>query len=376
MLKFTQFFSLVMILLFSGCNNPKTEIKNEDGIPEFISNGNTGEWQSTKSTKVTLEEVDKFDFIDNEQIGSISSLRVHSNGDIYFLDFRQSRIVWLDPQGNIKQTAGQPGRGPGDIASAKDLILSDEFVFLSNMDGVRVDQFDLSLNFVRSIQLPENIRWVTFGGITSDDKVIVISNIPGETGTRLMAIDYKNPDNSEIFYDFDANEIDGKGSHVRGKALNLGNGIAYTYPMSYQIDLLTEGGKKTSSITRELDSVVGPATAMVNGGLISLMLGFISEPFELNQDYFLVDLKYPLDVEDRAQFVQDIAANRRELPTYKRALDVFNDQGRLMFVYEDDGFLSNRGRMHAVHNETLYFVESEEGLSISKVKVISEKLPS
>ena len=111
---------------------------------------------------------------------TIFSDRKDDDGNMYFVDSRQGKMVSLDTNGEFRFVTGQKGRGPGDLENVYSMAYHDGMIYLTNLSGARIDAFDTEGNFTSSTTLSKNIVFGSIKGITEESEFILRSVVWGE----------------------------------------------------------------------------------------------------------------------------------------------------------------------------------------------------
>ncbi|HAH49951.1 MAG TPA: hypothetical protein DCL80_01230, partial [Balneola sp.] len=95
----------LLLILFSCAKENKTEITEGADI---IKNPEYGELQNAENSPVRFELVNSTELIfeDDLIIGSINAFTVDDDGNMYFVDSRQGKMVSLDTNGEFRFVTG------------------------------------------------------------------------------------------------------------------------------------------------------------------------------------------------------------------------------------------------------------------------------
>jgi hypothetical protein len=162
---------LLPILLTAALQSFAQKIELVDGV-RIIHNEKEGAWGETPGVRLelirTLVGVEPMD--PNLAFGSPYDVVVDSQGNIYVLDQRNTRIQKLSPEGAFHLTIGQHGQGPGDFQSpfSMDIDGADRLYIFDSMNG-RIQVMTAEGKAESAIKLSSSprvrVRWLKSGNI-------------------------------------------------------------------------------------------------------------------------------------------------------------------------------------------------------------------
>lgn len=145
---YTRAFIFVLFLCaIQACNDsPKEETTTSTND---VHNPEWGELQDSQNPPFNFELIDSIvvDTPDDLIVANINSLLRGPDDHFYFLDGRQSRLISITKEGELRWVTGQKGRGPGDFESAYRIVTDGEKLAVSNLSGARLDMYDFEGNF-------------------------------------------------------------------------------------------------------------------------------------------------------------------------------------------------------------------------------------
>lgn len=127
------------------------------------------------------------------EVGSHSNLMgISLTSRLILLDGAQQRLIEYDLKKDSTTIIAEFGRGPGDIAHAKDIIKYDELIHVG-MQDMRVSEFDCSIvpcNYSKTVKLER----ISPYSIDRNDSIFVVlgsSPVTGSTDTNSDELSYK-----------------------------------------------------------------------------------------------------------------------------------------------------------------------------------------
>jgi len=156
-------YIFLITFFFYSCNNESNDIgqvndlNNKSGI-ELIENANI-QYENYKTINILGDDRENF-------IGFVKEIDVDNHGNIYVLDDRQQKVFVYDVSGDLKQTLGGRGSGPGELSFARSLtVYQDSLLLISNR--FRIEEFKItedSTYYHRTVQLNLNIKSICSAG--------------------------------------------------------------------------------------------------------------------------------------------------------------------------------------------------------------------
>jgi hypothetical protein len=375
-LKFILSQILCLIILITACSKEDSDSDrnvtfDENGV-KIISNPENGKWQSSDTGEIQFELIDQFSFEDAKEniISGMSFLNQGPERHLYFFDRQQNKLISTNDSGEIRWSVGQPGRGPGDFENVSSVKVINDKVIVSNIQGTRLDIFDLKGEFKRSIQLKDDIIFAKIVGESPSGELVISSMLRGKLGVNvyMVNIDPELTDSNITFQISQGPELDVKvgvgldaGLNLRGEKIYSGN------TSSYEIGVYSMTGELLQKITRDFDKMVRPGIITTGNFSAIRTFGELSKPFFLNDGSFFTISLWPKNIEDPDQYLDDVQNNTAHDIIRANSLDYFSKDGELLYSIEHDGFYPEIGNLQFIsENNILYTLK---GLSIYKYKI-------
>lgn len=156
-------YIFLITLIFYSCNNESNDIgqvndiNNKSGI-ELIENADI-QYENYKTINIIGDDRENL-------IGFVREVDADKHGNIYVLDDRQQKVFVYDVRGDLKQTLGGRGSGPGELSFARSLtVYQDSLLLISNR--YRIEEFKVtedSIYYHRTVQLNLNIKSICSTG--------------------------------------------------------------------------------------------------------------------------------------------------------------------------------------------------------------------
>lgn len=115
-------------------------------------------------------------------LGSVSSVAVAPDGDIFLCDMRLNLVYRLDESGQLLATLGQAGEGPGDLGFTSVIAMGPDGRIRLASRGSRVDVLDGEWNVLGGFDRPNpgtDLR--SLGFAPNGDLFVAAANVHGGT---------------------------------------------------------------------------------------------------------------------------------------------------------------------------------------------------
>ncbi|SMO42475.1 hypothetical protein [Gracilimonas mengyeensis] len=363
-----QFVLILAIGVACGSKEEYSPIVKEDGLIQNPAQG----FLQDENPPVEFELIDTFDLsgIDDPVIGDISYLQIDAEGNFYFIDRRSNKLVSTDSEGNLRWTTGQGGNGPGDFENPFGLELHQEKLFVANIMGTRLDAFDKEGNFIKSYDMPKDIRYAMLRGIRDDGLILMQSANFGTVGAMAHVMELT--DSLRVRQNVNIKETEDEKysmATVMGSLKMQDEGFVYSFNTRYAHQFYDYEGNLKLEVQRDFDGVVGPGI-YAEGGRVSLYgLGEISSPVYLDNGQYLVQVRYPVNIDDPNEYARRAATGETAEPVYEIFMDVYSADHELLYTFDDSKFVEELGGLTVRDQEGFYYSVFGDGLMIKKFRV-------
>lgn len=368
------FMALVMAgVVTAGCSGSEGDgnsgIIKEDGK---VMNPERGLWQDRDELPVAFELVNTIDLsqIEEPVISGIAYLNFDEDGNMYFFDRRQMMMISLDKEGNLRWAKGQEGKGPGDFENPFGLSVHNGKIYVANIQGSRLDEFDMDGNFIKSYDLPKEIRFASLVGIRENGDVMLSSPNWGTIGADVWLMqlsDSMKVKTSFRIIETEAEEYERASS--RGDMAIHEDFFTYAFSTSHGHRFYNYDSTMTKEVTRAFDGVMGPGVYQTDNSVSIFSLGNVSTPVFLDDGYYLVNVRYPTNITDINEYAKRASTGETEAPVYAEFIDLYNDEGELLYVYDNTEEVEAIGDLSVQDPEGYYYSSFSNDLLIKKYRV-------
>lgn len=365
----TLFLSLIVLAIACSKDDPK----NSTTDSSLVLNPTDGIWQNNENPPVKFELVEEFvlEEASGLLLGSLNGLITDEKGNMYFLDRQESRLISLKSDGSVNWVIGEKGQGPGDFESPSGLILYGDKLLVSNIQGTRLDFFDLRGNFIKSMSYGEKLTFVTPQGFTSSGKLIVTTPFWGALGTTVSILSISDSITVENTFEINqANDPDIPQGFSGSAGIGIaGNSITSGNLTDYSIEFYDLGGSVIKTIKRDFDKLVRPGFYESDGSKMMRMFGRVAPPIVLDNDHFFVTTRFPINISDPDAFTKRVASDNSLEVIYNYTTDFYNTDGILLYSIEGDDIVDTYGGITHVDSDGLaYVVNYFPSISIHKYR--------
>ena len=364
---------LIISVIIVGCSG-KGETPERD-YP-VINNPEWGSLQDQEPAPFRFELVDSIivQSPDNDLIGGISSIITDNEDNIYFIDFRQSKLVSVSANGEFRWMTGQEGKGPGDFENARSMVSNGKSLLIGNIGGSRLDKFDYNGKFIRSIDLGKEFNWATVHKYLENGLLAVSTSNMGQYGLKTYFL--KMEEDSVRIIDrliIDQShgiEIPRNFGASAGIQFHNGQIISGSF-MDYSLTFYNPDSTITKVITRDFTKNMKPGLYQSSSLRSIRMFGGLESPLFTTKGYMIVPVQWPDNVPDSNTYMERDAAGTAPEVIYKNFLDIYNADGELLYSIKGDGYFPKIGRIqHMDSNDIFYTAKSEPEPVIYRYKLI------
>lgn len=367
---------LVSVLIFTGfgCGSggdDTSAIKKENGV---IYNPSVGLLQD-EEVPVEFELVETIDLsmIEEPVISNVGYLQIDDEGNFYFIDRRLSKLISLDPEGNLRWATGEEGKGPGDFENPFGMALHKDRLYVANIQGSRLDEFDLSGNFIKTYDLPEDMRFASMVGIRDDGLILMSGANFGTVGALVYTLELTDSlrvqENINIV---ETKDEEYSRATIRGGIEMRVEDFIYSFNTGYRHQIYDYAGNLKTEVHREFDGILGPGI-YANENSVSLYgLGNINSPIFLDSGHYLVQVEHPVNIDDPHAYARRASTGDTESPIYEHFMDVYNADHELLYTFEDSDFVEELGSLSVRDDEGYYYSVFSSDLLIKKYRVVVE----
>jgi hypothetical protein len=368
-----QIFILSTLLcVLNSCSQSQKGTTSND--PTIIENPEYGILQDAENPPVRFELVSSTELIfENDLIiGNINAFTVDDNGNMYFLDSNQGKMVSLDPNGEFRFVTGQKGRGPGDIENAYSIAYNDQTIYLTNVSSSRIDAFDLQGNFISSTNQSKDITFGTIIGFTDDEHIIFRSVVWGELADN-MAITELTGDSIAVSNQFKVSYTEdvqiSSGMSSSADMMLHDNELYAGHLSDYMINIYDLKGNRVKTIQRNFNNLIPPGFSESSSGSTIMGFGGVYPVGVLSNGYLFVRTQWPTNVKDPNEHVKKFRNGNAPDIVFANSLDVFDSNGTLLYSFESKGMNPEIGAIQFIDNKDHIYTVGAEGTTLNKYKI-------
>jgi hypothetical protein len=365
---FTGLLVSVLMITGFGCGSggdDTSAIKKENGV---IYNPSVGLLQDEEAP-VEFELIETIDLsmIEEPVISNVGYLQIDDEGNFYFIDRRLSKLISLDPEGNLRWATGEEGKGPGDLESPFGMALHKDRLYVANIQGSRLDEFDLSGTFIKTYDLPEDIRFASLVDIRDDGLILMSGANFGTVGALVYTLELTDSlrvqENINII---ETEDEEYSRATIRGGIEMRDEDFIYSFNTGYRHQVYDYAGNLKTEVHREFDGILGPGI-YANENSVSLYgLGNINSPVFLDSGHYLVQVEHPVNIDGPHAYARRASTGETESPIYEHFMDVYNADHELLYTFEDSDFVEGLGSLGVRDKDGFYYSVFGSDLLIKK----------
>ncbi len=292
-LKLTYYYSIIILLFFTHCNQ-----RNKEFNIEFLNHG-----------EINLEVQD------DNYVGSVDKMII-TDTTVYLLDEELYQILRYDIDGNFVQIVGGRGEGPGEY-SYPSIIAIDNHNYLYISDQIKINKYDKNSHYINRINIinADNLL------VDNNENLLILHANPGINMIKKVI-----QTNNKVDFEVALSKIEDSSISMyfnRYKRIcyssTLG-AVFYINGYDYQIqkidletgEILRVFGEKPpeySGLKKEYKAIVADgSTASISK--VVRKLTFVHDLFIVNDNYLLVGFAKRLD-KGITWFVYEIATGKK-----------------------------------------------------------------
>ena len=369
---FTCVIVCLLIIVSFGCGNGEEEastIRKENGV---IYNPSKGLLQDEEAPPVEFDLVETIDLsiIEEPVISNVGYLQIDSEGNFYFIDRRLSKLISLDPDGNLRWAVGEEGKGPGDFESPYGMALHKDRLYVANIQGSRLDEFDLDGTFIKTYDLSEDIRFASLVDIRDDGLIVMSGANFGTIGALVYTMNLTDSlGMQETINITETEDEEYSRATIRGGIEMRDEDFIYSFNTSYRHQIYDYDGNLKTEVRREFDGTLGPGIYANENSVSIYGLGNINSPVFLDNGNYLVQVEHPVNIDDTHAYARRASTGETESPIYEHFMDVYNTDHELLYTFEDSDFVEGLGSLSVRDDEGYYYSVFSSDLLIKKYRI-------
>jgi|GEM_PF-714139 hypothetical protein len=366
-------FTLALILIAgTSCSNSEKEtiqVKTVDGV---IMNPSTGKWQGSNLEPLQFDLVQTIDLstIEEPVISNLGYLRLDDEGNFYFYDRNISQLISVDPEGNLRWAVGQEGKGPGDFETPFGMDIYNDKIYVMNVQGSRLDEFDMNGSFIRSIEVPKSVQFPSLVGIRDDGLILLSGAKFGTVGTEIYTA--RIGDSLQVVDNFSIVETDDEEyerATTRGSVSMGEDMFVYSFSIDYRYHIYSYNGELLTQVDRDFDGVLGPGIYAVEGSVSMYSLGRVGSRTMLDDGKYLIEVRYPINIKDPNAYARRASTGETESPEYAEFLDLYSANHELLYTFNDNDFVEGLGNLSIRDANGYYYSPFSSDLVIKKYDI-------
>ncbi len=349
--------------------------KNEVSDSRIIQNPEYGSKQNTVPTpfEFVLEDSIFIQLPEDFILSGISFLSTDNNGNFYFMDIAQSKLISVSPDGTLRWITGEKGKGPGDFESVWGISILDSSIMVNNINSSRLDYFDFEGNFIKSTSLGKDVGFSSIVGITKNGNLVMSGPNWDSFGHSILLVKPES-DSLIVEHSFKIDESNGvkvtKGFNAKTEIHIIDDNIVTGSIHDYSFSIYDLEGTLLKNIHRDFDRIVRPGMYVSEEFSVLNSFGSTASPFKINNDLYLATANWPTNVSDPDQFTKRAALGSEERVQFMNTIDFFDANWNLLYSKESDGYDSKIGRIQLVKDESIFTARAEPSPTIFRYRIL------
>jgi hypothetical protein len=356
----------------AACSNSKEETSQVKMVDGVIMNPAVGKWQDSDFEPVRFDLVETIDLsrIEEPVISSLGFLRIDDDGNFYFYDRNISQLISVDPKGELRWAVGQEGKGPGDFENPFGMEIYNNKIYVMNVQGTRLDEFEMDGTFIKSIDVPNDVQFPSLVGIRDDGLILLSGAKFGTLGTDIYTA--RLGDSLEVVDTFsivESTDQEFERATSRGTITMKEDYFYYSYSTDYRYEIYGYDGELLTQVDREFEGVLGPGVYAEGNSVSMYSLGRVSGSTHLDNGSYLVEVRYPTNIKDPNAYAKRATQGDTESPNYVEFMDLYSANHELLYTFDDDEFVQSLGNLAIRDSEGFYYSPFSQELVIKKFDI-------
>lgn len=367
MIKFNALLFLLSLTIFISCDDKPINSNSSD----IISNPEYGSLQDSENPPFSFELVEEIplnipeDFI----LSGISYLTNDPEGNFYFFDYRQNKLISVDSDGKTRWITGEKGRGPGDFENVSSLIYSRQGILIGNLSGARFDLFSFDGNFIKSYDSGKDASFGRILGTSNDSSLIIAKEKFGKIGSDIFVIDIIS-DTLKIRNRFEI-DVSGEFDMPRGMAVGYAihtsqNKVITGSPLDYTLQVHNLEGELEFKVTRDFDKIVPPGVYSTPNTSSMRTFGGLVNIYNYSDNYFIVNVMWPTNVMNPNDYVGPNRNTSLPEPIFNNALDFYDKNWNFLYSIEGESLSTTIGYIQKIDDSDFLFTTQTDPIPTIK----------
>ncbi|MEP1305304.1 MAG: hypothetical protein ABJK11_04530 [Balneola sp.] len=362
-----------LLLFLTSCSNNDSETK----VERIISNPKYGTLQNSASAPFEFELLDSVSIqLPNDFILSrITNLATDQNGNYYFMDKAQSKLISVSSDGSLRWMTGEKGTGPGDFENVWDILILNNSILVSNINSSRLDYFDFEGNFIKSIPMTKEISFSSIEGITESGNLVVSGPRWGSFGHHIFIVKPES-DSLTVINSFEIDETNGikipENFTAKSEINVIDDQIITGSIHNYSFTISNLEGEKIKTINRDFDKIVRPGMFVSGNSSTMNSFGMVLPPFKIDNNLYLASAIWPTNVSDPDEFTKKSATGSSLRAEFENSIDLFDSNWNLLYSLESEGYDPKMGRIRFVKDGYIFTANTDPSPTIYRYKISTQ----
>lgn len=326
----------ITLLLIAGCTSSA-----ETERPVVVENPFEG---SLESVPLAFEVDQVFGAEEEPQeevLARVRDVEVDEGGNVYVLG--NDRVVAFARDGTFRWEIDGQGDGPGELSRASRIALHPSGdLYVDNQFATRYEVFSNDGSFIRSI--PVNTMGhnrISLVGFIDDSTAVGHRAMSGVLGTTVMVLDTGEEWSVRREFVVDQEEDPEIPEFLTREpdVELLGNHIALTNVVRYEISILTLEGDTVRVVRRDAPDYLRPGVATFeNGQRGTALFSSLEGPVRLGTGHYVTSGFWPTNVTDPDEAATLAFRGEAAPADFYRTLDIYDADWQLLYSVDREAF--------------------------------------
>jgi len=233
------FLSAVLSVVLPACSSHVSTVGEltSDGATIVSVPSSFSPIQSIMSLCSDFQVVSIIESEDRFLQNSVDGIAVAPDGFLVWDTHQRKAVFAISENGEVKNTIGRSGRGPGEFIQPDDVQVVDSTVLVFDSFGHKIMKYDLDGNFIESMSVAPNLKKIEFDGCSGTFFGVAGANIsPSLESSEVIVLNSEGElVNSPLINEFSLNYSSGP------MISSFGPTVYYHKPLSNRIISFDDG---------------------------------------------------------------------------------------------------------------------------------------
>jgi hypothetical protein len=150
----------------------------------------------------------------------------------------------------------------------------------------------------------------------------------------------------------------------------INDSFSYSFLTTYAHQLYDFDGNLKVEVHRDFEGTLSPGGYAADDFVSIYGLGTVNAPVIIGNGGYLIQVEYPVNIDDSHAYARRASTGETESPIYERFMDVYNSDHELLYTFDDSEFVEELGGLTVRDSEGYYYSTFSNDLMIKKYSIV------